>query len=158
MQRVPCAAAALVAVYFHTVILVHGCEQDKVYRRHTGKRCISIKEHGRNDNQNDCSNVEFYVLLTVQLGIICVNKQLDAQFFFIHVYFYSLHVSGSRVPIIRRINCMNTTSGTRCRFDTINSPDDEHMAARNMQRIEINIHEKELCVRLVIYKDYSYMG
>jgi hypothetical protein len=26
------------------------------------------------------------------------------------------------------------------------------MAARNMQRIEINIHEKELCVRLVIYK------
>ena len=27
------------------------------------------------------------------------------------------------------------------------------MAARNMYRIEMNIHEKELCVRLVIYKD-----
>jgi len=27
------------------------------------------------------------------------------------------------------------------------------MAARNMLRIEINIHEKELCVKLVIYKD-----
>jgi len=29
------------------------------------------------------------------------------------------------------------------------------MAARNMYRIEINIlvHEKELCVKLVIYKD-----
>ena len=27
------------------------------------------------------------------------------------------------------------------------------MAARNMQRIEINIHEEELCVKLVIYKD-----
>jgi hypothetical protein len=31
------------------------------------------------------------------------------------------------------------------------------MAAQNMQRIEINIHEKELCVRLVIYKDYTEM-
>jgi hypothetical protein len=27
------------------------------------------------------------------------------------VYFYSLRVSGSHVPIIRRINCINTTSG-----------------------------------------------
>jgi len=31
-----------------------------------------------------------------------VNKQLDAQFF-MYVYFYSLHVSGSHVPIIMRI-------------------------------------------------------
>jgi len=43
------------------------------------------------------------------------------------------------------------------RIDTINSPDDGHMAARNMWRIEINIHEKELCVKLVIYKDYTEM-
>jgi len=40
---------------------------------------------------------------------------------------------------------------TRCRIDTINSPDDGHIAARNMQRIEINIHEKEMCVKVVIY-------
>jgi hypothetical protein len=46
---------------------------------------------------------DFYVLLTVHLGIIFVNNQLDAQFFFMFVYFYSLHVSGSHVPIIRRI-------------------------------------------------------
>jgi len=33
---------------------------------------------------------EFYVLLTVQqLGIIFVNNQLDAQFFFIYVYLNS---------------------------------------------------------------------
>jgi hypothetical protein len=32
---------------------------------------------------------------------------------------------------------------TRRRIDTINSPDDGHMAARNMYRIEINKHEKE---------------
>jgi len=42
---------------------------------------------------------------------------------------------------------------TRCSIDTINSPDDGHMAARNMSRIEINLHEKELCVKLVIYRD-----
>ena len=85
--------------------------------------------------------------------------------FFLYVYFYSLHVSGSHVPIIRRINFINATSGvslcvdgrlvyrseiyrsdyrpayqtaiyteghTRCRIDKINSPDDGHMAARNM--------------------------
>ena len=42
-----------------------------------------------------------------------VNNQLDAQFFFMYdyVYFYSLHVLGSHVPIIRRINCINTTYG-----------------------------------------------
>ena len=45
----------------------------------------------------------------------------------------------------------------RCRTDTVNSPDDGHMAARNMYRIEINIHEKELCVKLVIHKDYTEM-
>jgi len=32
---------------------------------------------------------------------IHVNNQIDAQFFY--VYFYSVHVSGSHVPIIRRI-------------------------------------------------------
>jgi len=65
-----------------------------------------------------------------------------------YVYFYSLRVSGSHVPIIGRINCIST-SGI-CRTDTINSPDDDHMAARNRQRIEINIHEKRI-VRQVGY-------
>ena len=31
---------------------------------------------------------------------------------------------------------------TRCRIDTINSPDDERMSARNMWRFGINIYEK----------------
>ena len=31
--------------------------------------------------------------------------------FFLYVYFYSLHVSGSHVPIIRRINCIKSTPG-----------------------------------------------
>jgi len=45
----------------------------------------------------------FYVLLTVHPGMILVNIQLDAQFF-MYVYFYSLHVSGSHVPIMRGIS------------------------------------------------------
>jgi hypothetical protein len=48
-----------------------------------------------------------------------------------------------------------TVTYTRCCIDTINSPDDGHMAAWNMYRLEINIHEKEVCVKLVIYKDYT---
>jgi len=52
--------------------------------------------------------VKFYVLLTVHLGIIFVNNQIDAKLFFMY-FFYSLHVSGSHVPIIRRFH--NTTSG-----------------------------------------------
>ena len=95
---------------------------------------------------------------------VFVNNQLDAQvFFFMYLYFCSLHVSYSYVSIITRINCVNTTSGichsvvmtfwyaglgeiqtcipqghhhrvtyTGCRIDTINSPDDGHIAVRNM--------------------------
>jgi len=40
---------------------------------------------------------------------------------------------------------------TRLRIDTINSSDDDHVAARNMQRTEISIYEKELFIKLVIY-------
>jgi len=42
----------------------------------------------------------FCVLLTVHLGMILVNNQLGSQLF-TYVYFYSLHVSGNHVPIIR---------------------------------------------------------
>jgi len=47
-------------------------------------------------------NQVFYVLLTVHPGTTPANNQLDAQFF-MYVYFYYLHVSGSYVSIIRRI-------------------------------------------------------
>jgi hypothetical protein len=55
--------------------------------------------------------IEFNVMLTVHLGTIFVNNQLDAKLFFMYVYFYSLYVSGSHAPIIKRINCANTKSG-----------------------------------------------
>jgi hypothetical protein len=60
---------------------------------------------------------KFYVLLTVLLGIILVNKQHDAQLLFTYVYFYSLHVSSSHVTIIRRINCINTSDMSICIYD-----------------------------------------
>ena len=100
-----------------------------------------------------------YVLLNVHLGIILVNSQLDAQSFSVYVYFDNLHVSNNHFLIIRRINCINRTSGiyhsmyvtvwyagmhtcipdghlhrviyARC-IDTIDSPDAEEMVVRNM--------------------------
>jgi len=52
-----------------------------------------------------------YIHQQIYAYLIFVRNQLGAQFFFMYVYFYSLHVSGSHVPIIRIINCINTTSG-----------------------------------------------
>jgi hypothetical protein len=46
---------------------------------------------------------------------------------------------------------------TRYCIDTTYSPDDEHEVARNVYRIEINIEKKELCVKLVIYRNYTGM-
>jgi hypothetical protein len=63
--------------------------------------------------QHRCNqNFNYLILCSVDRAsrIIFVNKQLDAQFFFIHVYFYSVHVSGSHVLIIRRINYINRIS------------------------------------------------
>ena len=87
----------------------------------------------------------FYVLLTVHLGIILVNNQLEAQFFSVYVYFDTLHVSSNHVLIIsllRRYGCsihtciadghLHIVTYARCRIDTIDSPDDVHMVARNM--------------------------
>jgi hypothetical protein len=46
----------------------------------------------------------------VKNGFFFVKNQLDAQFFFTYDYFYSIHVSGRNVPIIRRINCKAVSS------------------------------------------------
>jgi hypothetical protein len=61
-----------------------------------------------NHTYYDIHPMDFYVLLTAHLGIILVNNQSDARFFFMNVYFYSLHVSGTHGPIIRRIKRINT--------------------------------------------------
>jgi hypothetical protein len=77
---------------------------------------------------------------------ILVNNQLDAQFFFlIFVYSSSLHVSSNHVLIIMRVgdravphSHLHRVTYTRGHIDTINSPDDEYMVARNMYRSGIN--------------------
>jgi hypothetical protein len=57
-----------------------------------------------------CYIVFFYILLTVHLGTVLANNQLYALFQCIYL-FISLHVSSSTVLIIRRSNCINTSSG-----------------------------------------------
>ena len=53
-----------------------------------------------------------YRVITQQQGIFQIlgNNQLDALFH-VFIYFMSLHVSSVTVLIIRRSNCINTTSG-----------------------------------------------
>ena len=58
----------------------------------------------------------FFILVPVHLDKIPINNQPDAQFslyiyIYIFIYFDSVHVSNNLVLIIRRVNCINTTSG-----------------------------------------------
>ena len=97
-----------------------------------------------------------------------VNEAKLVHNFSQYVYFFSLHVSGDCVPIIRRNNSIYATldtcyavcmtvwyagctmhtshlyrvTNTQCRIETDNSPDDGHTVARNMYRKEINILRK----------------
>jgi len=48
-------------------------------------------------------------------------------------------------------------TNTRGRIDTFDSPDDEHLVARNKYRIGINKYKKKLCVMFVIYKNCNKM-
>jgi len=121
----------------------------------------------------------FYILLTVHLGAVLVNNQLDALF---HVFISLLYMfratqcssSGESIVSIHRLVCITLwrwlvwyagPSGpayqtshlhrvihTRRCIDTIDSPDDEHCDARNMYRSEINKYIKK-CVKLVINKN-----
>ena len=63
-----------------------------------------------------CENIENFQInqsnnLLVNTVQLFVNNKHDAQLFFMYVYFYYLNVSDSYVSIIRRINCITTTSG-----------------------------------------------
>jgi len=114
-------------------------------------------------------STEFYVLLTVHLGIILVNNQLDAQFSFriclfqistrfehscahhqenqlyqYDIWYMSLYVGDrqvcgfglnwfGRIQFHPNLHVhVHRVTYTRCRIDTVDSPDDEHMSARNM--------------------------
>jgi len=90
---------------------------------------------------------------------VLVNKVNLVHNFSYCVYFFSLHVSGDYVSIIRRNNCAYATLGTRysvwitvwCipdshpyritstkrRINTVVSPDDGHIFAQNVEDIDI---------------------
>ena len=100
-----------------------------------------------------------YIETRKQVSWHCKYNQLVHNFF-LFVYLYFLHVSGNYVHIIRRNYCINATLGichsvwmtdwfagwgsyipdshphrvanTRCRIDTVISPDDGHIVGRNM--------------------------
>ena len=55
--------------------------------------------------------IDAFRFIITNLCAILFNDQLDAQFFFVYVYFNSLHVSSIQVLIIRRFSCINTISG-----------------------------------------------
>jgi len=63
------------------------------------------------DSWDEFFDGKFYFLLNLHLGVILFIGQLDAQFFFVYVYFSSLHVSSNQMLIIRRFYCINTISG-----------------------------------------------
>jgi hypothetical protein len=114
------------------------------------------------------------------IHVIFANNQLDELFFFTRTFIFILYMfraamcpsSGELVVSIRHLvyvtlcrwcACLNsfiltftpdghlhTVAYNRCRVDTINSPDDGHIVARNMYRIDINIYEKRI-VRQVCY-------
>ena len=55
-------------------------------------------------------NFNFSVIYLTSETVL-FNDELDAQFFFLYVYFNSLRVSSIQVLIIRRFSCSNTISG-----------------------------------------------
>jgi len=59
---------------------------------------------------SDLKKIQLASLSVNKKVMVFVNNKLDAQFFFMYVYFYFLHVSVSHVSTIR-INCINTASG-----------------------------------------------
>ena len=104
------------------------------------------------------------ILLTVHPGMILVNNQLEHNFscMFISIlymfraamcpssgellyqcdtWFMSLCVDDR---LLCRLTCIPDSDINQVSHWYNNSPDDGHMAARNMYRIEINIHEKFL--------------
>ena len=107
-----------------------------------------------------------------------VNKANLPHNYSYYVYFFSLHVLGDYVPIIRRYNCICVTLGnchsvwmtvsnagwnetfsfhpvyrvtsTKCRTGTFVSPDDGHIVAQSIYRKEINLLRK-LCKKLALF-------
>jgi len=94
----------LCTVRYKELVAVQGLSllslKTSFFDEHNGRDTESLMESGIPFKTKN--KLIKYVLLPVHLGMILVNNQLD-EHFFMYVYFCSLHVLGSHVPIIRRI-------------------------------------------------------
>ena len=113
---------------------------------------------------------KFCILLTVHLITVFVNNQLHVQFFFLYLFIPFLYMfraakcssSGESIVSIRPlvyvtvwyagldVTCIphchiHRLTYTRGRIDTVDSPGDEHLVARNVSRIGINKYRKTNC-------------
>jgi len=140
----------------------------RLLRRLLRRKSVTFKRWAARSFGNFFYNAEFYVLLTVHLGLVLVSNQLDAQFFFSYMFISILYMfraplcssSGESIVLIRHLvyvnyvgdrlvcrsgwNCsssiqtctldghLHRVTYTKCRINTIYSPDDEHSGARNM--------------------------
>jgi len=120
----------------------------------------------------------FWILCRItKEPIICTYGKFKSQFWQSNasdtLYIFTVFVTGNKLKIAWfKLKCpavfcvllsliqtctpnshLYRMTSTSCHIDTMNSLDDGHVADRNMSRIEINIHEKELCIKFVIKKD-----
>ena len=73
------------------------------------------------------------------------------------IWYMSLYVGdrlvcrfGRNVQTCMTDGHLHRVTYTKYRIDTTESPDDEHLNALNMSRIEINLYKRELWFKLVI--------
>jgi hypothetical protein len=78
-------------------------------------RIFGLKQEERTGERRKLLNENFRGLYKwdKQTREVLVNDQLDAQFFFLYVYYNSLNVSSNLVLIIRRISCINITKTSK---------------------------------------------
>ena len=104
--------------------LIRGMNNGSIWDCSSWRHCLSRKKKTRNFKHHIQKRPSFYFPLNnwikaksfmLTSSKIFVNNQLNAQLFFLYVYFYFLRASVSYKSIIRRIDCINTTSGIcRC--------------------------------------------
>jgi hypothetical protein len=126
--------------FFHIETLQH-------FSAFKGPSSVSTDTFCEQGQQSTCYNFIFrWPCISFQFF---ANDQLDTLFY-IFIYYTSVHVSSTTVFIIRRSNCINTSSGmisvckwllgmpvrrelsSRWCINTIRSPGDEHCDAQNM--------------------------
>ena len=129
---------------------------------------FSARDTGERSSRNGSCTARERILCFVD------RASLFGEQFFL-VCFFSLHVSGDYVPIIRSNNCIYATlcncysvwmtvwyappdshphriTSTKCRINKVLSPDDGHIFARNMYRKEINMLRKNCAPSWIICK------